>query len=68
MQKLKGYFLHFINNTYKITIISLGKCAYSKIFKQARKDDVIVLLDGQGMDEQWAGYDYYFEKNNQLIQ
>ena len=42
--------------------------AYSKIFKEARKDDVIVLLDGQGMDEQWAGYDYYLKKNDQLIQ
>jgi len=42
--------------------------AYSKIFKEARKDNVIVLLDGQGMDEQWAGYDYYLKKNDQLIQ
>jgi asparagine synthase (glutamine-hydrolysing) len=42
--------------------------AYSKIFKEARKDDVIVLLDGQGMDEQWAGYDYYLKNNDQLIQ
>ena len=33
--------------------------AYSKIFRQARQDNVLVLLDGQGMDEQWAGYDYY---------
>ncbi|MGB7841386.1 MAG: asparagine synthase (glutamine-hydrolyzing), partial [Salinimicrobium sp.] len=33
--------------------------AYSKIFQQAQKDGVKVLLDGQGMDEQWAGYDYY---------
>ncbi|WP_081212349.1 asparagine synthase (glutamine-hydrolyzing) [Salegentibacter sediminis] len=33
--------------------------AYSKIFRQARQDGVKVLLDGQGMDEQWAGYDYY---------
>jgi asparagine synthase (glutamine-hydrolysing) len=33
--------------------------AYSRIFKQAHKDGVKVLLDGQGMDEQWAGYDYY---------
>ena len=33
--------------------------AYSKIFEQAQKDGVKVLLDGQGMDEQWAGYDYY---------
>ncbi|MGB7843031.1 MAG: asparagine synthase (glutamine-hydrolyzing) [Salinimicrobium sp.] len=33
--------------------------AYSRIFQQAQKDGVKVLLDGQGMDEQWAGYDYY---------
>ena len=33
--------------------------AYSGIFEQAQKDGIKVLLDGQGMDEQWAGYDYY---------
>ena len=33
--------------------------AYAKLFETARSMDVIVLLDGQGMDEQWAGYDYY---------
>jgi asparagine synthase (glutamine-hydrolysing) len=33
--------------------------AYSTIFARARREGVIVLLDGQGMDEQWAGYDYY---------
>lgn len=33
--------------------------AYSKVFEQARELGVIVLLDGQGLDEQWAGYDYY---------
>lgn len=38
--------------------------AYSKIFEQAGKDGVKVLLDGQGMDEQWAGYDYYFQQKN----
>ena len=42
--------------------------AYAKIFQQARKDGVVVLLDGQGMDEQWAGYDYYAQKNNNTIQ
>ena len=43
--------------------------AYAKIFKQARKEDVIVLLDGQGMDEQWAGYDYYLKtEDNNIIQ
>jgi len=25
-------------------------------------------LDGQGMDEQWAGYDYYTKNNNAVIQ
>jgi asparagine synthase (glutamine-hydrolysing) len=33
--------------------------AYARLFEQARADGVVVLLDGQGMDEQWAGYDYY---------
>jgi asparagine synthase (glutamine-hydrolysing) len=33
--------------------------AYARLFEQARADGTIVLLDGQGMDEQWAGYDYY---------
>ncbi|MGV8947225.1 MAG: asparagine synthase (glutamine-hydrolyzing) [Lutibacter sp.] len=42
--------------------------AYGEIFKQAKKDGVKVLLDGQGMDEQWAGYDYYVNKNNSLVQ
>lgn len=42
--------------------------AYSEIFKQARKDNVLVLLDGQGMDEQWAGYDYYIKNDNSTIQ
>ncbi|MCM4161750.1 asparagine synthase (glutamine-hydrolyzing) [Antarcticibacterium flavum] len=38
--------------------------AYSKIFEQAQKDGIKVLLDGQGMDEQWAGYDYYFQQQS----
>jgi asparagine synthase (glutamine-hydrolysing) len=33
--------------------------AYSKVFQRARELGVLVLLDGQGIDEQWAGYDYY---------
>ncbi|MBA3454731.1 MAG: asparagine synthase (glutamine-hydrolyzing) [Deltaproteobacteria bacterium] len=37
----------------------LPTLAYGKIFEAARAAGVIVLLDGQGMDEQWAGYDYY---------
>ncbi|MCP9198302.1 asparagine synthase (glutamine-hydrolyzing) [Gramella sp. GC03-9] len=42
--------------------------AYSKIFRQASEDGMKVLLDGQGMDEQWAGYDYYSSNTNNLIQ
>lgn len=42
--------------------------AYAKLFEQARKDKVLVLLDGQGMDEQWAGYDYYTKENDATIQ
>ncbi len=38
--------------------------AYAKIFSEAENDGVKVLLDGQGMDEQWAGYDYYNQKEN----
>jgi asparagine synthase (glutamine-hydrolysing) len=33
--------------------------AYAKLFERARAEGVIVLLDGQGLDEQWAGYEYY---------
>lgn len=38
--------------------------AYAKVFEEARKRGVIVLLDGNGMDEQWAGYDYYNAATN----
>lgn len=37
----------------------LPTVAYAQLFRQARTAGTIVLLDGQGMDEQWAGYDYY---------
>jgi len=37
----------------------LPTLAYARLFECARAEGVIVLLDGQGMDEQWAGYDYY---------
>tara|TARA_B110000967_G_scaffold347_1_gene346 strand:- start:3258 stop:4970 length:1713 start_codon:yes stop_codon:yes gene_type:complete len=42
--------------------------AYAKIFEKARAKNTLVLLDGQGMDEQWAGYDYYLQKNEATIQ
>lgn len=37
----------------------LPTLAYAGVFEEARAQGVIVLLDGQGLDEQWAGYDYY---------
>ena len=37
----------------------LPTLAYSEVFRRARELGVIVLLDGQGLDEQWAGYEYY---------
>jgi asparagine synthase (glutamine-hydrolysing) len=37
----------------------LPTLAYARVFEEARARGVIVLLDGQGMDEQWAGYDYF---------
>jgi asparagine synthase (glutamine-hydrolysing) len=40
----------------------LPTLAYSKIFQRAKQKGIKVLLDGQGADESWAGYDYY--KNN----
>lgn len=42
----------------------LPTLAYAKLFAEARQQGVIVLLDGQGMDEQWAGYDYYVNALN----
>ena len=37
----------------------LPTLAYAKLFEAARANSVKVLLDGNGMDEQWGGYDYY---------
>jgi asparagine synthase (glutamine-hydrolysing) len=42
--------------------------AYGKLFEQASRSGIKVLLDGQGMDEQWAGYDYYFQDTASVIQ
>lgn len=33
--------------------------AMIKLFKLAKSGGTTVLLDGQGLDEQWAGYSYY---------
>jgi asparagine synthase (glutamine-hydrolysing) len=42
--------------------------AYAKLFEEARRQHVLVLLDGQGIDEPWAGYDYYRKGNNNIVQ
>ncbi len=42
--------------------------AYSKIFEAARQKGVKVLLDGQGSDEAWAGYDYYVNHSQSIVQ
>lgn len=42
--------------------------AYNRLFESARKNNTIVLLDGQGMDEAWAGYDYYHKPGGGIVQ
>lgn len=39
----------------------LPTLAYARLFEEARKQGVTVLLDGNGLDEQWGGYDYYLD-------
>ncbi|HEX9884880.1 MAG TPA: asparagine synthase (glutamine-hydrolyzing) [Longimicrobiales bacterium] len=39
----------------------LPTLAYAGVFRKAREEGIPVVLDGQGMDEQWAGYDYYLD-------
>jgi len=45
----------------------LPTLAYARLFEMARSNGVIVLLDGQGMDEQWAGYDYYAQLDRSAL-
>lgn len=42
----------------------LPTLAYARLFEAAKSNGVTVLLDGNGMDEQWAGYDYYQASSN----
>lgn len=44
--------------------------AYAKLFATARRNGTIVLLDGNGLDEQWAGYNYYSARKDsaQIVQ
>ncbi len=46
----------------------LPTLAYAKLFDRARQSGTFVVLDGQGMDEQWAGYDYYGKNGNRTVQ
>jgi asparagine synthase (glutamine-hydrolysing) len=46
----------------------LPTLAYSKLFEEARLRGILVLLDGQGLDEAWAGYDYYQKNEAALVQ
>ncbi len=45
----------------------LPTLAYANVFKAAKENGVTVLLDGNGMDEQWAGYDYYRASSNRHV-
>ncbi|PKD21118.1 asparagine synthetase [Salegentibacter salinarum] len=49
----------FLSNIQDEPYAGLPTLAYAALFENAKKDGIKVLLDGQGMDEQWAGYDYY---------
>ncbi len=51
---------HFQDEPYG----GLPTIAYARLFEMAREEGIKVLLDGQGMDEQWAGYDYYEPKDS----
>ncbi len=56
---------NYINRAQNEPFGGIPTLAYSKIFEQARKDGTKVLLDGQGRDEQWAGYDYYQNQDSE---
>jgi len=45
----------------------LPTLAYAQLFEEARRRGVIVLCDGQGLDEQWAGYEYYGNPEQKLV-
>ena len=68
-----GYDLNIINlNSHKIfnnlknTIVSQNEpfgglfvCGYNELYKRARKKNIKVLLDGNGVDETFLGYKKY---------
>lgn len=46
----------------------IATLAYARTFEEARKNKYIVLLDGSGIDEQFAGYDYYTKTTEVNVQ
>ena len=46
----------------------IATLAYARTFEEARKNNYIVLLDGSGIDEQFAGYDYYTKSTDVNVQ
>ncbi|MFT6747944.1 MAG: asparagine synthase (glutamine-hydrolyzing), partial [Glaciecola sp.] len=42
--------------------------AYAKLFQEAKHLGIKVVLDGQGMDEQLGGYDYYYKQGQSVVQ
>jgi len=59
---------NFVTNIQDEPFGGVPTLAYSKLFASASKKGVKVLLDGQGMDEQLAGYDYYRNNSKSTIQ
>jgi asparagine synthase (glutamine-hydrolysing) len=61
-------FTNFISEKQDEPFGGVPTLAYAKLFKVAKEEGITVLLDGQGMDEQWAGYDYYTNNTKSTIQ
>jgi asparagine synthase (glutamine-hydrolysing) len=56
-------------STHRLTLEPFGgipTLAYARLFERAAEEGVVVLLDGQGLDEQWAGYDYYRDPTDRV--
>ncbi|GGW78585.1 asparagine synthase (glutamine-hydrolyzing) [Salegentibacter mishustinae] len=54
----------FLSDIQDEPYAGLPTLSYAALFQAAKEDGIKVLLDGQGMDEQWAGYDYYQNSGN----
>lgn len=46
----------------------IATLAYARVFEEARAAGIVVLLDGGGMDEHLAGYNYYGTAGNTPVQ